>query len=586
MTESMSPLSDSRLSNLGAAEILRGFEEYATSFREINRRATEHFDRRNWQAMQDDAVERLLLYSRTVAGVVDSIQKLLEGRMEDALLWVAIKAVYSRLISGRQDWEIAETFHNSVTRKVFTTVGVDSRVEFVNTDFVSPPSPSLEPVYITYDGISSTKDHVARILNTVTHESPYANFDHNVDEVSERIERRLAEIGGRPVIDRAEIIRAVFYRGQAAYIVGLLYSGSQNVPLVIALRNEPEGILVDAVLLTENEVSILFSFTRSYFHVDVARPYDLVRFLRRLMPRKRTAELYISIGQNKHGKTELYRDLLRHLHATDEQFEHATGTKGLVMIVFTMPGYDDVFKIIRDTFPLPKRTTRRAIMEKYRLVFQHDRAGRLMDVQDFQHLEFDRSRFAKELLDELVDEAGSTVKIQDDSVIVNHVYVERRIVPLDVYVKDAIPTAAASAVIDYGQAIKDLASTNIFPGDLLVKNFGVTRHGRVVFYDYDELSSLLDVRFREVPEPRDEYDAMSAEPWYSVSDRDVFPEEHEQFLGLTAELRSAFADAHGDLFRPEPWQRIQERIRTGELIEVFPYTEAARLPGSPNSRGW
>jgi isocitrate dehydrogenase kinase/phosphatase len=358
------------------------------------------------------------------------------------------------------------------------------------------------------------------------------------------------------------------------------------VPLVLALRNEPEGILVDAVLLTENEVSILFSFTRSYFHVDVARPYDLVRFLRRLMPRKRVAELYISIGQNKHGKTELYRDLLRHLHATDEQFEHATGTKGLVMIVFTMPGYDDVFKIIRDTFPPPKRTTRRAIMDKYRLVFQHDRAGRLMDVQDFQHLEFDRSRFTEELLDELVGEASATVRIQGESVIVSHVYVERRIVPLDVYVKDAIPAAAASAVIDYGQAIKDLASTNIFPGDLLVKNFGVTRHGRVVFYDYDELSSLLDVRFREVPEPRDEYDAMSADPWYSVSDRDVFPEEHEQFLGLTADLRSAFADTHGDLFRPEPWQRIQERIRAGELIEVFPYTETARLPGSPDSRGW
>lgn len=579
-------MSDSRLSNLGAALILEGFERYVDSFREINRRAPLRFESRDWASMQEDAVERLLLYSMTVSDVVGSISELLGDRKEDALLWVAIKAVYSRTISDRQDWEIAETFHNSVTRKVFTTVGVDGRVEFVDTDFDSPPSPSLEPVYRTYERADSTSALVAAILDGVGHQTRYANHDRDVAAVTDRIEARLGELGGLPLIDRAEIIRSVFYRGQAAYVIGLLYSGSQQVPLVIALRNEPEGILVDAVLLTENEVSILFSFTRSYFHVDVLRPHDLVRFLRRLMPRKRIAEIYISIGQNKHGKTELYRDLLRHLNSTDEQFEHARGTKGLVMIVFTMPGYDDVFKIIRDTFPPPKRTTRRAIMDKYRLVFQHDRAGRLMDVQDFQHLEFDRSRFTAELLQELVEEAGSTVHVEGDSVIVNHVYVERRIVPLDIFVREAIPTAAAAAVVDYGQAIKDLASTNIFPGDLLVKNFGVTRHGRVVFYDYDELSSLLDVEFREVPQPRDDYDALSADPWYSVSERDVFPEEHQQFLGMTAELRAAFAEAHGDLFRPEPWRRLQERIRSGELIEVFPYTEAARLPGTPDSRGW
>ncbi len=536
--------------------------------------------------MQNDTVERLTLYSRVVTEVVNRIGELLGDRQADAMLWVAIKAVYSRMISDRQDWEIAETFHNSVTRKVFTTVGVDSRVEFVDTDFDSPPSPSLESVYLTFERTDSTADLVENILGDPGHEVGFVDLKADALAVATRIESRLGEIGGLPVVDRAEVVRSVFYRGQAAYVIGLLYTGSQYVPLVIALRNEPEGILVDAVLLTENEISILFSFTRSYFHVDVARPYDLVRFLRRLMPRKRVAELYISIGQNKHGKTELYRDLLRHLNATDEQFEHATGTKGLVMIVFTMPGYDDVFKIIRDTFPPPKRTTRRAIMDKYRLVFHHDRAGRLMDVQDFQHLEFDRSRFTEALLDELVNEAGSTVQVDGDSVIVNHVYVERRIVPLDVFVRDAVPAAAKAAVIDYGQAIKDLASTNIFPGDLLVKNFGVTRHGRVVFYDYDELSSLLDVQFRDIPPPRNDFDAMSDEPWYSVSDRDVFPEEHEQFLGMTEELREEFASAHGDLFRADAWQAIQDRIRAGELIEVFPYDETARLPGTPGSQGW
>jgi isocitrate dehydrogenase kinase/phosphatase len=256
------------------------------------------------------------------------------------------------------------------------------------------------------------------------------------------------------------------------------------------------------------------------------------------------------------------------------------------MIVFTMPGYDDVFKVIRDTFPPPKRTTRRSVMGKYRMVFQHDRAGRLMDVQDFQHLEFNRSRFSDVVLEELLSEAAGTVRLEGDSVVISHVYVERRVVPLDVYVREASRPAAADAVIDFGQAIKDLASTNIFPGDLLPKNFGVTRHGRVVFYDYDELSPLIEINFRALPPPRDEADVLATDPWFPVGDHDVFPEEHQRFLGLTPELRQVFLAHHADLFSVEEWREIQHRIRSGELIEVFPYRQGARLPGTGASRGW
>ena len=586
MSGTITQLSDSRLSSLAAGRILDGFSDYMVSFRAINQRAPIRFAAMDWVGMQGDAVERLDLYAGTVADVIRSIESLLGERSDDRTLWVAIKAVFSSLISDRQDWELAETFFNSITRKVFTTVGVDSAVEFVDTDFDSPPSPSREPVYVTFQKRESLNELVAGILEGASGGIEFADLDSNAREVAGRIESRLSAAGGLPVVDRAEIVRTLFYRGQAAYIVGLLYSGSIQVPLVVALRNGDEGAAVDAVLLTENEVSILFSFTRSYFHVDLARPYDLVRFLRRLMPRKRVAELYISIGHNKHGKTELYRDLLRHLQSTDERFEHARGTRGLVMIVFTMPGYDDVFKVIRDRFPPPKRTTRRAVMAKYRMVFQHDRAGRLMDVQDFQHLKFDKSRFSAELLEELLDEAGSTVTLEGDHVIVKHVYVERRIVPLDLYVREAVPSAAGNAVVDYGQAIKDLASTNIFPGDLLMKNFGVTRHGRVVFYDYDELSPLTEVKFRKIPEPRDDFDALSDQPFYAVGDRDVFPEEHSNFLGLGPRLRKLFEETHGDLFEVEPWLKIQNRIRAGEMIEVFPYSEEARLADAVGFRGW
>lgn len=579
-------LSDSRLSNLGAARILEGFEEYMARFGAFNERAPSRFAHADWRGMQADAVGRLKIYTHVVGKVVEDIAKLLGARSDDPLLWIAIKAVYSGLITDRQDWELAETFHNSVTRQLFETVGVDERIEFVDTDFDSPPSPSLEPVYVIYDRQESTETLVGKILGDFLPEVAFERIDADTAAVADRIEATLTERGGLPVVGRAEVVRSVFYRGQSAYIVGLLYAGSVRLPMVLSLRHEGNGVVVDAVLLTEDEVSILFSFTRSYFAVDVLRPYDLVRFLRRLMPRKRIAELYISIGQNKHGKTERYRDLLRHLHSTDEEFGHAPGTQGLVMVVFTMPGYDDVFKVIRDTFPPPKRTTRANIMAKYRLVFQHDRAGRLIDAQDFQHLQFDRDRFDPELLDELLSEASRTVHVEGDTVVLEHLYVERRVIPLDLYAREAVFSAASAAVIDYGQAIKDLACTNIFPGDLLTKNFGVTRHGRVVFYDYDELSALTDVAFKELPEAREEDEALSDGLWFGVEDSDVFPAEHKQFLGMPDGLRQEFLDRHGDLFETEPWRAIQKRIEAGELMEVFPYTDEARLPGTEDVRGW
>lgn len=582
----MTTISDSRLSNFSAARLLQGFDEYMARFRSLNARAPSRFAQADWRGAQADAVGRLKVYSHVVGKAIDDIRRMLGPRADDPLLWIAIKAVYSGLIADRQDWELAETFHNSITRQLFDTVGVDERIEFVDTDFDSPPSPSLEPVYVIFGRQERTAELVAQILTRFLPEAGFRRLDSDAAEVADRIEARLTRSGGLPVVGRAEVVRSVFYRGQSAYIVGLLYAGSVRMPMVIALRHEVQGVVVDAVLLTEDEVSILFSFTRSYFAVDVARPYDLVRFLRRLMPRKRIAELYISIGQNKHGKTERYRDLLRHLHSTDEQFEHAPGTQGLVMIVFTMPGYDDVFKVIRNQFPPPKRTTRETVMSKYRLVFQHDRAGRLIDAQDFQHLQFDRDRFHPGLLDELLTEASRTVHIDGDTVVLDHVYVERRVIPLDLYAREAVFPAASTAVIDYGQAIKDLACTNIFPGDLLTKNFGVTRHGRVVFYDYDELSALTDVNFKVLPEPRDEMEAISETPWFGVDDSDVFPEEHVRFLGMPPQLKEVFMQRHGDLFQVEPWRSVQKRIETGEIMEVFPYSDEARLGGTEDVRGW
>ncbi len=575
--ETIARLTDSRLANLAARIIYNGFDRYSLAFQEITRRARVRFEQRDWKGAQADATARLELYGKIAREVKQQILDLLGERVMDKLVWASMKAVYSGMITPRYDWELAETFFNSITRRIFTTVGVDPQVEFVDTDFETPPTRSKKPVYRTYEYINDTAMLVKSILGDFALRGPYRDLEGDAARAAKHIEAHLKNISALRMVERTEIVRAIFFRGNGAYIVGRMLSGSSSFPLVLALLNGPDGVYIDAVLLDENAVSILFSFTRSYFLVDIQRHYDLVRFLKQVMPRKRIAERYISIGHNQHGKTELYRDLLYYLAISDDKFTTAPGQKGMVMTVFTIPGYDVVFKVIKDRFDYPKTGNRDLVRTKYTLVFKRDRAGRLVDAQEFEYLRFDRERFSEALLRELSETASNTVEIGDDAVIVKHAYIERRMIPLDIYIREARPEAARAAILDYGNAIKDLAATNIFPGDMMLKNFGVTRHGRVVFYDYDELCLLTDCNFRVQPSPRSEDDVLAPEPWFTVNENDVFPAEFIHFLGLPEELRKIFLEHHQDLLEADYWRNVQEKIRAGEIIFTSPYHRRYRL---------
>jgi isocitrate dehydrogenase kinase/phosphatase len=578
-------LSESRIANLGAHAIRGAFNAYHARFRAITRRARTRFERRDWQRMRADAAKRLDLYREVVDPTVREIRDLLGDRVEDKLVWAGMKAVYSGLIADRHDRELAETFFNSITRRIFVTVGVDPAIEFVDTDFDTPPRRPRRPAHRVYEGPLPPRRLVEAILDDYRHGVPYADEAHDADLAAAELAAHLAAAGAHPVVDRAELLSPVFYRNKGAYLVGRLFSGSYRAPLTIALLNPPHGIVVDAVLLDEDALSIVFGFAHSYFHADVEWPYDLVQFLRSVMPRKRVAELYISLGHHKHGKTELYRDLLQCLATTDDRFERAPGERGMVMDVFTLPSHDLVLKVIKDRFDEPKSTTRRAVMQKYHLVFRHDRAGRLVDAQEFEHLEFERDRFAPELLDELLATAAGTVRVADGRVIVKHAYIERRVTPLDVYFREAEEPAARAAALEYGHAIKDLAASNIFPGDFLLKNFGVTRHGRVVFYDYDELSLLTECRFGRMPRPRDEAEELAGEPWFYVPENQVFPEEFRTYLRLPRDLNAVFDRQHADVFDFRFWEQMQERLRAGEVVDIFPYGSGRRLSASRDGRG-
>lgn len=566
-----------RQAEQAANAIATAFELYQRTFLRLTRCARGRFEARDWHGHERDAVERLELYKRVVDRVVEETRRTLGSHVHEKAVWSDMRSVYSRLIAGREDVELAETFFNSITRRIFATIGVDPGIEFVDSDFSVAPG-SGERVYVTYPHTGDPISLVKQLLRDTRFHVPFEDLDRDAELIAAAIVECLKRRWGQPQFQSLEVVKNLFYRNKGAYLVGRIRAGAAMNPLVIPLLNGPAGIYADAVLLSEDEASIVFSFTHSYFHVETDCPYRLVDFLKQIMPWKRRAELYTAIGYNKHGKTELYRDLYCHLQSTDDRFQLAPGEKGMVMTVFTMPSFDVVFKVIKDNFPFPKRTTRSDVLSRYQLVFKRDRAGRLIDAQEFEHLAFDCARFSEEALQELLNTCSNTVTLFGDTVDIKHLYTERRITPLNLYLRQAAPAAAVEAILDYGQAIKDLASTNIFPGDLFVKNFGVTRHGRVVFYDYDELCLLTDCNFRRFPPGQDGYsDLDGAQPWFSVAENDVFPEEFPSFLGLEPRLRDAFVAAHGELFDAAWWRQMQARVRAGEMMDLFPYPQHKRF---------
>ena len=575
VAQDSSTLTDSRLAARCAEIAQQAFFDYQTRFNAITRRARERFLARDWAGSFDDAAERLHFYNDVLDGLTSRIRKLMGARLPEHSIWTGIKAVYSSLIARSPAWEIAETFFNSLTRRVFATAGVDQAIEFVDTDFDAPPPSAMINITKTYRG-RSLPELLCSALTDAFDETCWDDLQKTAELATARIEAARAAKHSQPEL---EIVSSVFYRGRGAYLVGrVLREGELPLPIALCLRHENErGIILDALLHGDVDLALLFSFTRSYFRVAVECPYRLVRYLQQLMPRKRLIDLYNAIGFHRHGKTEFYRDFIAHLRKSTDRFVVAEGARGMVMSVFTLPSYDVVFKLIKDQFDLPKDTTREDVRRRYRLVFEHDRAGRLVEAHEFEHLRIPGDRFDPELRAELLRDAASIVKMEDGDVIIAHAYVERRLRPLNLFFRENEAEAIAAAGRDYGQSVKDLAASNIFPGDLLTKNFGVTRHGRVVFYDYDELCFLTDCHFRKMPEARTPEDEIAAEPWFSVRENDIFPEEFLQFLSFPEPALAALLQHHREIFRADFWRAIQQQIRAGEIPEVFPYRAERRL---------
>jgi isocitrate dehydrogenase kinase/phosphatase len=559
--------------------IYDGFIRYNNSFHRMTRRAQTRFEQRDWKGHQQDIVDRIDLYEKSVRRVVLALRKTLDIRVQDERLWHEIRGYFGDRLNEVPDNDFIKTFFNSTTRRIFGTEGVAAEIEFISSDPTDDMHLIMSLNIRRYPYWGSLQRIFDTILDDFSFRVDYDDLNKNAKRIAKDIETHAKENFDDDLeYIRFEFIDSFFYQAARAYLVGKLILSDGEAPIVIAFKNTENGISVDGVFLDEDEISLIFGYTRSYYFADPNSVIGAVHFLKSMLPKKPIDELYTVLGRLRQGKTERHRTFTAHLNNTRDKFVHAEGDTGLVMIVFTLPSYNLVFKVIRDKFGYPKTISRKEVIGKYKLVSKHDRAGRLIDTQEFLNLEFPIHRFSRELRDELLEGASESVSTVGRNLLLKHAYIERRVRPLNLYINECSYEEAVSAVIDYGQAIKDLAQTNIFTGDLLLKNFGVTPHKRVIFYDYDEVALVTDCNFRDVPEASDYEDEMLADTWYFVAENDIFPEEFIRFLSMNDELKAEFMKYHRDLLTAEYWRKVQQQHRKGNVSLVVPYTSTTLTP--------
>ncbi len=574
------PAGENPVAQAIAHALVDGFNKHYRLFRECSTQAKDRFDAGDWRAVKRAVGERIQFYDTRVNETVELLRRTLLAEKIDNNTWQGAKLLFIGLLTNHKQPELAETFFNSVCCKILHRNYFHNDFIFVrpaiSTEFIESDPPAYRSYYPKQVGMYRA---IREICHSFGWRCEFVDLERDIRCCIEAV-RRLFE-GRFPEAEancQLQVLSSAFYRNKGAYIVGKAINGDSEYPFVVPVLYDAEGKLyLDTVLLDPMNISTLFSVSRAYFMVDMDVPSAYVQFLRSMMPNAPKGELYSILGLAKQGKTMFYRDLITHLRHSRDEFIVAPGIRGLVMAVFTLPSFPYVFKVIKDVFTPPKEVDHETVRAKYLLVKKHDRVGRMADTLEFSDVALPRARFSQALLDELRVLCPSLLDEEGDEIIIKHVYIERRMVPLNMYLDHANELEREDAVREYGNAIRELAYANIFPGDMLFKNFGVTRNGRVVFYDYDEIEYMTDCNFRRIPEPPTPEAEMSGEPWYSVARNDIFPEEFGSFLLTHAETRRAFMRYDADLLTPEFWQETQQKIAEGLGPDFFPYPESGRF---------
>ncbi|EFD3685619.1 bifunctional isocitrate dehydrogenase kinase/phosphatase [Escherichia coli] len=560
-----------------AQTILQGFDAQYGRFLEVTSGAQQRFEQADWHAVQQAMKNRIHLYDHHVGLVVEQLRCITNGQSTDAAFLLRVKEHYTRLLPDYPHFEIAESFFNSVYCRLFDHRSLTPERLFI---FSSQPERRFRtiprPLAKDFHPDHGWESLLMRVISDLPLRLRWQNKSRDIHYII----RHLTETLGTDNLAEShlQVANELFYRNKAAWLVGKLITPSGTLPFLLPIHQTDDGeLFIDTCLTTTAEASIVFGFARSYFMVYAPLPAALVEWLREILPGKTTAELYMVIGCQKHAKTESYREYLVYLQGCNEQFIEAPGIRGMVMLVFTLPGFDRVFKVIKDKFAPQKEMSAAHVRACYQLVKEHDRVGRMADTQEFENFVLEKRHISPALMELLLQEAAEKITDLGEQIVIRHLYIERRMVPLNIWLEQVEGQQLRDAIEEYGNAIRQLAAANIFPGDMLFKNFGVTRHGRVVFYDYDEICYMTEVNFRDIPPPRYPEDELASEPWYSVSPGDVFPEEFRHWLCADPRIGPLFEEMHADLFRADYWRALQNRIREGHVEDVYAYRRRQRF---------
>jgi isocitrate dehydrogenase kinase/phosphatase len=560
-----------------AQSILIGFDRHYALFRYNSQQAKARYEAADWHAIRDLASERIEFYDARVSEAVERIGREFGAARLETGNWQQVKRQYVSQLAEHRQPELAETFFNSVCAKVLHRTYFHNDFIFVRpgvaTDYLDGEPPSYRAYYPSQTGFERSLRNMFIDLGLAC---PFVDIERDLARVLAALRVHMPEALNAAIDCQVHVLRTLFFRNKGAYLIGRYLNDGELLPFAIPiLQDARRRLFLDTVLFGTERIEALFNFSRAYFMVDMEVPSAYVRFLKSLMPTKPESELYTMLGLHKQGKTAFYRDMLAHLNHSDDRFVIAPGIKGLVMGVFTLPSFPYVFKIIKDT--RRKDVSREFVKKQYQLVKVHDRVGRMADTWEYSDVPFPKARLDPALLKELRETAPSLIEEDDTNIVIRHLYIERRMIPLNIFIEQADDAQREHAIIEYGDAIRQMVAANIFPGDMLYKNFGMTRQGRVVFYDYDEVAYMTDCNFRRIPPPRTPEDEMASEPWYTVGPTDVFPEEFGTFLLGDPRIRALFMKHHAELLDAAFWQKKQTGIRAGLLEDVFPYPESMRF---------